>query len=87
MRAQRGDRQPPCRRRSTASGTASRTVIRSQHDGGRVPLFEGGEVVCFCSSEWHNASVSPFYPPDAGNHRFRISASAIQSGGKPVTFR
>ena len=46
-----------------------------------------GEVVCFSSSEWNNASVSPFYPPDAGQYRFRISASALQSGGKPVTFR
>ena len=50
-------------------------------------FLEGGEVVCFCSSEWHNASVSPFYPPDAGDYRFRISASAIQCGDKPVTFR
>lgn len=46
-----------------------------------------GEVVCFCSSEWHNVGVSSFYPPDAGNYRFRISASAIQSADKPVTFR
>lgn len=46
-----------------------------------------GEVVCFCSSEWHNASISTFYPPDAGNYRFRISASTIQGEGKPVTFR
>lgn len=46
-----------------------------------------GEVVCFCSSEWHNASISTFYPPDAGNYRFRISASTIQGDDKPVTFR
>lgn len=48
---------------------------------------DDGEVVCFCSSEWHNASISTFYPPDAGNYRFRISASTIQGDGKPVTFR
>ena len=50
-------------------------------------LLEDGEVVCFCSSEWHNVWVSKFYPPHAGNYRFRISASAFQSAGKPVTFR
>ena len=27
------------------------------------------------------------HPPDAGNYRFRISASALQSDGQPVTFR
>jgi hypothetical protein len=46
-----------------------------------------GEVVCFCSSAWHNVGVSTFYPPDGGKYRFRISAAAIQSDGKPVTFR
>lgn len=53
-----------------------------------VYRFRGeDEVICFCSSEWHNVSVTHFYPADAGNYRFRISASAVQSGGKPVTFR
>jgi mono/diheme cytochrome c family protein len=46
-----------------------------------------GEVVCFCSSEWHNVGATQFYPQDAGNYRFRISASSIQSDNKPVTFR
>ena len=50
-------------------------------------FLEDGEVVCFCSSEWHNVGVTHFYPPDAGNYRFRISASGIQSDDKPVTFR
>lgn len=50
-------------------------------------FLEDGEVVCFCSSEWHNVGISTFYPPDAGNYRFRISASSIQSEGQPVTFR
>jgi mono/diheme cytochrome c family protein len=50
-------------------------------------FLDDGEVVCFCSSEWHTAWISNFYPPDAGNYRFRISASSIQSDGKPVTFR
>ena len=50
-------------------------------------LLEDGEVVCFCSSEWHNVWISEFYPPDAGNYRFRISASGVQSDDKPLTFR
>jgi mono/diheme cytochrome c family protein len=49
-------------------------------------ITEDGQVVCFCSSEWHNVSASTFYPQDGGNYRFRISASTIQSD-KPVTFR
>lgn len=50
-------------------------------------FLEDGEVVCFCSSEWHNAGISSFYPQEAGTYRFRISASAVQSDGKPVPFR
>ncbi|MBC7818969.1 MAG: DUF1592 domain-containing protein [Planctomycetaceae bacterium] len=50
-------------------------------------FLEDGEVVCFCSSEWHNVGATQFYPSDAGNYRFRISASSIQSDDKPVTFR
>ncbi len=50
-------------------------------------FLDDGEVVCFCSSEWHNVGVTHFYPPDAGNYRFRISACGFQSDGKPVTFR
>jgi mono/diheme cytochrome c family protein len=48
---------------------------------------DGGEVVCFCSSEWHNVWVSEFYPNDAGDYRFRISASGVQTDDKPLTFR
>ncbi len=44
-------------------------------------------VVMFSSSPWQSASLSPFYPPDPGNYRFRISAAGIQSAGKPVTYR
>ena len=50
-------------------------------------FLNDGEVVCFCSSEWHNVWVSEFYQPYAGNYRFRISASGFQSGDKPLTFR
>ncbi len=46
-----------------------------------------GEVICFCSSEWHNLWVSHFYPNEPGTFRFRMSASALQSKDKPLTFR
>lgn len=48
---------------------------------------DDGEVTCFCSSPWHSASISNFWPQDAGLYRFRISAYGVQSAGKPVTFR
>jgi hypothetical protein len=44
-------------------------------------------LVFFSSSHWHAITVGQFYPPDRGKYRFRISASAVQSGGKPVSFR
>ncbi len=47
----------------------------------------GDTVVCFCSSHWHTVWLSPFYPPDRGLYRFRISTSGFQSGDKPVTYR
>ncbi len=50
-------------------------------------FLQDGEVVCFCSSEWHNVWVSEFYPSNAGSYRFRISASGFQSLDKPLTFR
>jgi hypothetical protein len=46
-----------------------------------------GEVICFCSSNWHNVSVPGVYPADGGDFRFRISVSGVQSGDRPVTFR
>jgi hypothetical protein len=50
-------------------------------------FLKDGEVVCFCSSEWHSVGATQFYPSEGGLYRFRISASAYQSTGKPVTFR
>jgi mono/diheme cytochrome c family protein len=50
-------------------------------------ILKDGEVVCFCSSEWHNVGATQFWPSEGGHYRFRISASAFQSAGKPVTFR
>ena len=48
---------------------------------------DDGTVVCFSSSAWNAVGLSPFYPPDRGRYRFRISASGVQSAGKPVVFR
>lgn len=53
----------------------------------KVYRFLDDTLVCFCSSAWHQVGVTKFYPQEAGNYRFRISASAMQSAGKPVTFR
>ena len=44
-------------------------------------------LVFFCSSLWQAVGVNQFYPQDGGRYRFRISASAVQSDGEPVTFR
>jgi mono/diheme cytochrome c family protein len=50
-------------------------------------FLKDGEVVCFCSSEWHSVGATEFYPMEGGLYRFRISASAFQSKQKPLTFR
>jgi mono/diheme cytochrome c family protein len=49
--------------------------------------LDDGTVVGFTSSPWQAVSLSPFYPADRGRYRFRISASAFQSSGKPVVFQ
>lgn len=53
----------------------------------RVFRHLGDTIVCFSSSAWNAIVLSPFYPPDRGKYRIRISASGFQSNGKPVTFR
>jgi mono/diheme cytochrome c family protein len=59
-----------------------------KHGGENVfRLLSDDTVVCFTSVHWQSVSLSPFYPPDRGTYRFRISASGFQSNGKPVTFR
>jgi hypothetical protein len=50
-------------------------------------FLKDGEVVCFCSSEWRGVGATHFWPNEGGNYRWRFSASAFQSKGKPVTFR
>jgi hypothetical protein len=49
--------------------------------------LDDDSVVMFSSSAWQAVTVYQFYPPDRGSYRFRISASGVQSAGKPVTFQ
>jgi mono/diheme cytochrome c family protein len=49
--------------------------------------FGDDGVVMFSSSAWNSVVLSPFYPPDRGKYRLRISAYGVQSDGKPVTYR
>jgi mono/diheme cytochrome c family protein len=55
---------------------ATEKVFRVQDDA----------VTLFTSSAWQAVHIYQFYPPDRGRYRFRISASAVQSGGKPQTY-
>jgi mono/diheme cytochrome c family protein len=52
----------------------------------RVFRVQGDTVALFSSSAWNAVHIYQFYPPDRGCYRFRISASAIQSSDKPVTY-
>lgn len=58
--------------------TTTENVILQRGDGG---------VVLFSSSAWQAVTLTPFYPPDRGRYRFRISAGGLQCGEKPVTYR
>jgi len=51
-----------------------------------VYRIQDDTVALFSSSPWTAVHIYHFYPPDRGRYRFRISASAIQSGEKPVTY-
>lgn len=48
---------------------------------------DDGRIVMFSSSPWQAITLTPFYPPNRGKYRFRISTSGVQSGGEPVTYR
>ncbi|MFN0052309.1 MAG: DUF1592 domain-containing protein [Planctomycetales bacterium] len=75
--------QPP--RRNTRYHLHETHVVKNASE--RVFRRDGETVVLFSSSPWQSVGLSPFYPPDRGHYRFRISASARQSAGKPVTYR
>jgi cytochrome c553 len=53
----------------------------------KVYLALDEALVMFSSSAWNTIVVGQSYPPDRGRFRYRISASAFQSGGKPVVYR
>jgi hypothetical protein len=52
----------------------------------KVFRIQDDTVVLFCSSPWQAVHVYEFYPPDRGRYRFRISACAVQSSNKAVTY-
>lgn len=49
--------------------------------------LEDDTVVLFSSSPWTAVMLYELYPSHGGEYRFKISASAFQSEGKPVTYR
>ena len=51
-----------------------------------VYRIQDDTVTLFSSSAWNAVHIYHFYPPDRGRYRFRISASAVQSAEKPVTY-
>lgn len=59
--------------------TTTEKVYRTSDDDERVVMFS--------SSAWNAVTLSPFYPRDPGNYRFRISAAAVQSSNRPVTWQ
>lgn len=52
----------------------------------KVFRIEDDTVTLFTSSPWQAVHIYQFYPPDRGRYRFRISASAVQNSGKPMTY-
>jgi mono/diheme cytochrome c family protein len=67
-----------------------RYSLKNQHQvkvtDEKVFRVEGDTVTLFTSSAWQAVHIYEFYPPDRGRYRFRISASAVQSSDKPVTY-
>ena len=61
--------------------------VRSTTEKVYIKSDADDRVVMFSSSPWNAVTLTPFYPPDSGNYRFRISAIGVQSADKPVTFR
>jgi len=49
--------------------------------------LEGDTVALFSSSHWNAVELTSLWPEERGRYRYRISARAIQSNGKPVTFQ
>jgi len=49
-------------------------------------ILDDETVVCLTSVNWHRITPPSFWPSERGYYRFRISAYAFQSEGKPITF-
>jgi hypothetical protein len=80
--------------RPRPASVKKRYSLKDQHHvknaSERVFRVVDDTVMLFSSSEWQAVWLYQFYPnreEDRGYYRFRISASAVQSDGKPVTFR
>ncbi len=77
------DPQPPL--------IAKRYSLKDQHQvkatTEKVFRIEGDTVTMYSSSAWQAVHLYQFYPSHGGRYRFRISASAVQSADKPVTYR
>src|SRR5262249_31758863 len=70
---------------------ANRYRLKAEHGvknaGESVHRLLDATVVLFSSSHGNAVHLYQFSPPDRGRYRFRISASGVQSSGKPVTYR
>ncbi|MBN9520746.1 DUF1592 domain-containing protein [bacterium] len=53
----------------------------------KVFRYRDDGLVMFSSSPWQAITLSQFYPPDRDIYRFRVSATAVQSGGKSIPLR
>jgi len=73
--------------KSTVTRVSLKECRPVQHTMEDVYKILDDGVVCLCSSLWHTVYFSKFYPSERGLYRFRISTSAYQSDGKPITFR
>jgi hypothetical protein len=62
----------------------SHSVVYAGEPAFRV--LEDETVVCLTSVNWHRVNPPSFWPSERGYYRFRISAYAYQSEGKPITF-
>ena len=76
--------QPPRRIKKHESLKDVHYPIKSTKEPAYRTL-DDGTVVCFCSSEWLQVYF-PLWAEKQGLYRFRLSASAFQSGGNPVVF-
>jgi hypothetical protein len=76
--------------RPAPPSTKKRYSLKEAHNVARQqePAFRvvDDTVICFTSVNWQRVSFPHFWPNEGGFYRFRISACAVQTDGKPVTF-